>query len=137
VIAGIRVRQASSTACERRDVDDTNAMLQLLATRQCHTMPGMTQDERRRAQDAFARSSATDCRDRRFGMGIDRSNIRYVLTRHAQVVEHYQQGDGRAGRDGWRLECVLLHSGKDFLTWRSIDEVGEEPGPAPEFWPTP
>src|SRR5262249_7040315 len=58
-----------------------------------------------------------------FGMGIDRSNIRYVLhTGMPKSVEHYQQETGRAGRDGLEAECVLLHSGADFMTWKFIVE---------------
>ena len=56
-----------------------------------------------------------------FGMGIDRSNVRFVV--HANLprsVEHYQQEAGRAGRDGEPAECVLLWGGQDFATWRFL-----------------
>ena len=56
-----------------------------------------------------------------FGMGIDRSNIRYVLhTGMPKSIEHYQQEAGRAGRDGLEAECVLIVSAADFLRWREI-----------------
>src|SRR4051812_33272587 len=58
-----------------------------------------------------------------FGMGIDRSNIRFVLhTAMPKSVEAYQQETGRAGRDGLEAECVLLYSGADAIAWKSLIE---------------
>jgi ATP-dependent DNA helicase RecQ len=49
-------------------------------------------------------------------------------------VEHYQQETGRAGRDGLEAECVLLHSGADFMTWKWIlEKSAAEPGVDPSF----
>ena len=87
---------------------------------------------RRAAQDAFVNEQvdivvATVA----FGMGIDRSNVRYVV--HAGMpksLEHYQQEAGRAGRDGLEAECLLLHSGADHALWRSVLMAdGAEPPP--------
>jgi ATP-dependent DNA helicase RecQ len=62
-----------------------------------------------------------------FGMGIDRSNVRFVVHAGApRSPEHYQQESGRAGRDGLPAECVLIHSGSDFIRWRQMLESNGE-----------
>jgi ATP-dependent DNA helicase RecQ len=62
-----------------------------------------------------------------FGMGIDRSDVRFVIHAGApQSLEHYQQESGRAGRDGLQAECVLVYSAADFLKWRVMLERNGE-----------
>jgi ATP-dependent DNA helicase RecQ len=66
-----------------------------------------------------------------FGMGIDRSDVRFVIHAGApQSLEHYQQESGRAGRDGLEAECVLVYSSADFMKWRLMLERNGELTPS-------
>lgn len=112
----------------RRDVDDLTQKLRARGVRAVAYHAGMTQPQREAAQNAFAREEcdvvvATIA----FGMGIDRSNVRFVL--HIALpksLEHFQQETGRAGRDGLEAECVLLYSGGDVISMRSIIQKSAE-----------
>ena len=106
----------------RKDVDVMAAQLKLEGFNVMPYHAGLTPEERKQAQDAF-RSERCDIvvATVAFGMGIDRSNVRFVVhTGMPKSIEHYQQEAGRAGRDGLEAECVLLASGQDFKTWEFI-----------------
>jgi ATP-dependent DNA helicase RecQ len=114
--------------CIRRaDVDEMHAALVSRGWRSAPYHAGMPDQERKKSQNAFIEDEvevvvATVA----FGMGIDKSNVRYVV--HAGMpksLEHYQQECGRAGRDGLEAECLLLYSGADYLTWKRILEESE------------
>jgi ATP-dependent DNA helicase RecQ len=106
----------------RRDVDDLASWLQENKVAALPYHAGLSPERRKKVQDAFKQEKcdlvvATVA----FGMGIDRSNVRFVLhTGMPKSIEHYQQESGRAGRDGLEAECVLLHSVADVLTWKWI-----------------
>jgi ATP-dependent DNA helicase RecQ len=118
----------------KKDVDDITASLRKrgIDARPYHA--GLSREERTATQNAFAEEAcnivvATVA----FGMGIDRSNIRFVLhTGLPKSIEHYQQETGRAGRDGLEADCVLLYAGADVQVWRSVLGGAPAPSPAPD-----
>jgi len=112
----------------RREVEALAAWLSESGVRARPYHAGLDDGERHRNQDAFLDEEidvivATVA----FGMGIDRSDVRFVVHAGApQSLEHYQQESGRAGRDGLEAECVLIYSSADFMKWRLMLERNGE-----------
>jgi ATP-dependent DNA helicase RecQ len=118
----------------RKDVERLAAGLKEAGLSCAPYHAGLPAEERRCTQDDFVNErldvvAATIA----FGMGIDRSNVRYVV--HANTprsVEHYQQESGRAGRDGLPAECVMLFAASDLALHRRLSHLDENLSPERE-----
>ena len=109
--------------CIRRK--DVEAVCAELNSKGYNTAPyhaGMMAEWRKNNQDDFIKEKVNAIiATIAFGMGIDKSNVRYVIhTGMPKSPEHYQQESGRAGRDGLEAECCLFYSAGDYGIWKSL-----------------
>ncbi|MBN2658074.1 MAG: DNA helicase RecQ [Spirochaetales bacterium] len=113
----------------RKDVEKTAAHLKKRGIKALHYHAGLTKEERTRNQELFNNDEVdVVCATTAFGMGINKSNIRYVI--HGDLpksMEGYYQETGRAGRDGLDSNCVLFFGTGDIAKQNYFIDQIEDP----------
>jgi ATP-dependent DNA helicase RecQ len=112
----------------RKEVESVCELLREAGVAATRYHAGLTQRERHASQDDFLYDRATVMvATNAFGMGIDKSDVRFVLHYHLPLnLEAYYQEAGRAGRDGEPADCILFYQPRDVPLNRFLLEKGAE-----------
>jgi ATP-dependent DNA helicase RecQ len=131
MLSVVRAHQGESGiiyCATRRGVDSTTEWLAAQGVQALAYHAGLDDRTRARNQNAFARDEvdvvvATIA----FGMGIDKSNVRFVIHRDMpRSIEAWYQEIGRAGRDGLASDCVVFYSWVDVVNYDAfLDEISD------------
>ncbi|MGV3558948.1 DNA helicase RecQ [Larkinella arboricola] len=106
----------------RKSTESLAAKLQEKGYRAGYYHAGMSAENRAQAQEEFVRDDVrVMCATIAFGMGIDKSNVRWVIHYNMpKNLESFYQEIGRAGRDGSAAETVLFYSFADVANWKEM-----------------